>query len=91
MGLGDADSWLGIADAEKQPNLPKINLLWDEYSKVSQGGFMYRERYRPIRDEIVREIAVHGSNYSDIRSYIDFLASIRSRNSAEVQANSGKK
>ena len=80
-----------VADVEKLPGLTKINLLWDEYSKVSQGGYVYREKYLPIRDEIVREIAVQGSNYSDSRSYNDFLTSIRSRNSAEVQANSGKK
>ncbi len=72
-----------VADLEKSPGLTKINLLWNEYAKVSQSGFRYSEKYLPIRDEIVHEISLQGNNYTDFRSYDDFLTSIRSRNSKE--------
>ncbi len=72
-----------VADLEKQPDLTKINLLWNEYAKVSQSGFRYSEKYLPIRDEIVHEISLQGNNYTDVRSYDDFLTSIRSRNRLE--------
>lgn len=68
-----------VAEVEKQPDLTKINLLWDEYAKVSQSGSRYREKYLPIRDKVVHDILVKGNNYTDFRSYNDFLTSIRLR------------
>ncbi|QDV30843.1 hypothetical protein Spb1_27780 [Planctopirus ephydatiae] len=72
-----------IEEAAEHPNRQKINQLWNEYAKVSQSGFRYREKYLPVRDEIAEAIANQGDSFSDFRSYNDFLVSIRARQNSK--------
>ena len=72
-----------IEDTAEHPDKQNIDRLWEEYSKLSQSGFTYREKYLPIRDEIAEAISNQGRNYPDVRSYDDFLASIRARKSTK--------
>ena len=72
-----------IEAASEQPDRQKINRLWDEYAKVSQSGFRYRQKYMLVRDEIAEAIAIQGNSFSDFRSYNDFLVSILARHSSK--------
>jgi hypothetical protein len=57
------------------PGPQTIERLWDEYERISESGFRYRQQYEPVRDEIVDAVVKEGANYFDADSYRGLLKS----------------
>jgi hypothetical protein len=59
------------------PDRHSIDWLWERYAAMSDSGWGYSTKYKPIRDSIVEEIAAEGADYYDIRSYRDFMKGVQ--------------
>ncbi len=77
--LQDLDRFLDDAIAHG-PDFKTIDILWDRYAAMSRSGREYREKWKPVRDEIADAVAREGDDYGDAGSYRDFLESVRSEN-----------